>query len=78
MSLMIYEQHNVFLFLVLPSRTVDTTGTVGCGAAPDALVAAGAMAVLARGAMEAPRTVAWRATPFAVLLVIAVFMLPRW
>ena len=58
MSLMIYEQHNVFLFLVLPSRTVDTTGTVGCGAAPDALVAAGAVAVLARRGVDAPRAIA--------------------
>ena len=57
MSLMIYEQHNVFLFLVLPSRTVDTTGTIGGGAAPDALIGAGTVAVLARWGVDATRTV---------------------
>ncbi len=62
---------------VLPGRAVDAAGAVGSGAAPDALVGAGAMAVLARGRVDASGTVARRTAPFAVLLVIAVFMFPR-
>ena len=63
--------------LVLPGRTVDAAGAVGSGAAPDTLVGTGAVAVLARGRVDASGTVARRSAPFAVLLVIAMFMLPR-
>ena len=58
-----------------PGRAVITAGTVGSGAAPDALVAAGAMAVLLRWRMVAARAVARRAAPFAMLLVVAMFVL---
>ena len=44
-----------------PGRAVVAAGTVGGGAAPDALVAAGAVAVLARGRVYAARAVARRA-----------------
>ena len=40
-----------YLLLMLPGRAVITAGAVGGGAAPDALVAAGAVAVLLRGQM---------------------------
>ena len=43
---------------MLPCWAVDAAGTVGGGAAPDALVAAGTVAVLARGRVDAPRTIA--------------------
>ena len=62
---------------MLVGGAVDAAGAVGGGTAPDALVGAGAVAVLARGGVDTPRTIARRAAPFAVLLVIAVFMLPR-
>ena len=62
---------------MLAGRAVDATGAVGGGATPDALVAPGAVAVLARGGVDAPRTIARRAAPFAVLLVVAVLVLPR-
>ena len=58
-----------------PSRAVVAARAVGGGAAPDALVAAGAVAVLLRGRMVAARAVARRAAVFAMLLVIAMFML---
>ena len=63
---------------MLPGRTVDAAGAVGGGAAPDAFVGAGAMAVLASWRVDASGTVARRTAPFAVFLVIAVFVLPRW
>ena len=62
---------------MFPGRAVDAAGAVGGGAAPDALVAAGAVAVLARGRVDAARAIARRAAPLAVLLVVAVLMLPR-
>ena len=43
---------------MLAGGAVDAAGTVGGGTAPNALVTAGAMAVLARGGVDAPRTVA--------------------
>ena len=64
-----------FLFLVLAGRAVVAAGAVGGGAAPDALVAAGAVAVLFRGGIVAARAVARRTAPFAVFLVVAVLML---
>ena len=60
---------------MLSGWAVVTAGAVGGGAAPDALVAAGAVAVLLRGRMVAARAVARRAAVFAMLLVIAMFML---
>ncbi len=63
--------------LVLPGGAVVAAGAVGGGAAPDALVAAGAVAVLLRGRVVAARTVARRAAPFAVFLVVAVLVLAR-
>ena len=45
---------------MLSGRAVDATGAVGGGAAPDALVAARAVAVLARGRVDATRAVARR------------------
>ena len=42
---------------MLAGRTVDAAGTVGGGAAPDALVTAGTMTVLARGRVDAARSV---------------------
>ena len=69
-------QKFLFLLLVLAGRAVDAAGAVGGGAAPDALVAAGAVAMLARGGVDAGGTVARGAAPFAVLLVVAVFVLP--
>ena len=60
---------------MLAGRAVDAAGAVGGGAAPDALVAAGAVAVLARGRVDATRTIARRAAPLAVLLVVAVLVL---
>ena len=62
---------------MFPGRAVDAAGAVGGGAAPDALVAAGAVAVLARGRVDAARAIARRAAPLAVLLVVAVLVLPR-
>ena len=62
---------------MLAGRAVDACGAVGGGSAPDALVAAGPMAVLARGRVDASGAVARRAAPFAVLLVVAVLVLPR-
>ena len=47
-----------FSLLVLASRAVDAAGAVGGGTAPDALVGAGAVAVLARGGVDASRTIA--------------------
>ena len=44
---------HTFSLLVLAGRAVDAAGAVGGGAAPDALVAAGAVAVLARGGVYA-------------------------
>ena len=46
---------------MLPGRAVVAAGTIGGGATPDALVAAGAVAVLTRGRVDATRTEA-RAT----------------
>ena len=62
---------------MLPGRAVVAAGAVGGGAAPDALVAAGAVAVLARGGRDAAGAVARRAAPLAVLLVVAMFVFPR-
>ena len=42
---------------MLAGGAVDTAGAVGGGTAPDALVAAGAVAVFARRGMDAPRTI---------------------
>ena len=42
---------------MLAGGAVDTAGAVGGGAAPDALVGAGTVAVLARGRVDAPRTI---------------------
>ena len=44
--------------LMLAGGAVDAAGAVGGGTAPDALVGAGAVAVLARGGVDAPRTIA--------------------
>ena len=38
---------------VLPCWAVDAAGAVGGGAAPDALIAAGTVAMLARGRVDA-------------------------
>ena len=62
---------------MFPGRAVDAAGAVGGGTAPDALVGARAVAVLARGRVEASGAIRRRAAPFAVLLVVMVFMLPR-
>ena len=43
---------------MLAGRAVDAAGAVGGGTAPDALVGAGAVAVLARGRVDAPRAIA--------------------
>ena len=43
---------------MFPGRAVDAAGTVGGGAAPDALVGAMAVAVLPRRRVDATRTVA--------------------
>ena len=42
---------------MLAGRAVDAAGAVGGGAAPDALVAAGTVAVLARRGVNAARTI---------------------
>ena len=55
-------------------RTVAETGAVGGGATPDALVAAGAVAVLLRGRMVATRAVARRAAVFAMLFIVAMLV----
>ena len=57
---------------------MEASGTVSGGTAPDALVAARAVTMLARGRVEASGAVRRRTAPFAVFLIIAVFMLPRW
>ena len=62
---------------MLAGRTVDAAGTVGGGAAPDALVAAGAVTVLARRGVNTSRAVARRAAPFTVILVVAMLVLTR-
>ena len=59
------------------SRGVDAAGAVGRRTAPDALVAAGAVAMLTRWGMDTTRAITRRTAPFAVLLVVAVFMLSR-
>ena len=56
---------------------MDATGAVRGRAAPDALVRAGAMAMLARRGMNAARAVGRRAAPLAVLLVVTMLVLPR-
>ena len=56
---------------------MDAAGAVRGRAAPDALVRARAVAVLARGGMDTPRTVGRRATPLAVLLIVTMLVLPR-
>ena len=43
---------------MLTNRTVDAAGAVGGRTAPDALVAAGTVAVFARWGVDAPRTIA--------------------
>ena len=43
---------------MLAGRAVDATGAVGGGTTPDALVAAGTVAVFARWGVDAPRTIA--------------------
>ena len=63
------------LFFVAASWAVNAAGASGSGAAPNALVGAGAMAVLARGRMDAARAIRRRAAPLAVLLVVTVFVL---
>ena len=60
-----------------PSGAVDATGAVRGRAAPDALVRARAVAVLALRGMDAPRAVGQRTAPLAVLLVITMFVLAR-
>ena len=47
------DEASFTLLLVLAGRAVNAAGAVGCGAAPDALVATGAVAVLARGGVYA-------------------------
>ena len=42
---------------MLAGRAVDATGAVGGGATPDALVAPGAVAVLARGGVDTTRAI---------------------
>ena len=42
---------------MLAGRAVDAAGAVGGGAAPDALVGARTVAVLARRGVDAPRTI---------------------
>ena len=63
---------------MLAGRAVDAAGAVGGGAAPDALVAAGAVAMFLRGRMIAARAVGGRAAPFAMLLIVAMLVLLRW
>ena len=65
------------LLLMLPGRAVDTARAVGGGTAPDALIGAGTVAVLARWGVDASRAVARRTAPFAMLLVIAMFVFAR-
>ena len=43
---------------MLAGGAVVAAGAVGGGATPDALVGTGAMAVLARGRVDAPRAIA--------------------
>ena len=62
---------------MLAGRAVEASGAVSGGTAPDALVAARAVTMLACGRVEASGAVRRRTAPFAVLLVVAVFMLPR-
>ena len=59
---------------MLPGRAVVAAGAVGGGAAPDALVAARAVAMLLRGRMVASRAVARRAAVFAMLLIVAMLV----
>ena len=42
---------------MLAGGAVDATGAVGGGAAPDALVGAGTVTVLARRGVDAPRSI---------------------
>ena len=60
-----------------PGWAVDAAGAVRGRAAPDALVRAGAVAMLPRRAMDAARTVGRRTAPLAVLLVVTMFVLLR-
>ena len=60
---------------MLSGRAVVATGAGGGGAAPDAFVAAGTMAMLLRGRMVAARAVARRAAPLTVLLVVTMLVL---
>ena len=62
---------------MLSGRAVDASGAVSGGAAPDALVGTGAMAMLARWGMDAGGPIGRRTAPFAMLLVIAMFVLAR-
>ena len=56
---------------------VDAAGAVGGRAAPNALVRAGAMPMLARRRMKAAQTVGRRTAPLAVFLVVSMLMLAR-
>ena len=58
-------------------RAVDAAGAGRGRAAPDAFVRARAVAVLARGGMDTPRTVGRRAAPLTVLLIVTMLVLPR-
>ena len=60
-----------------PGRAVDAAGAVRGRTAPDALVRAGAVAMLARRGMDTARAVGRRAAPLAVLFVVTVLMLAR-
>ena len=56
---------------------VDAAGAARSRAAPDALVRAGSVTVLARRGMNATRTITRRAAPFAVLLIVTMLVLLR-
>ena len=73
----VYWSCFVMLSLLMAARGgVGAARAVGRRAAPDALVAARAMPVQPVRTIRAPMSVAGRAAPFAVLLVIAMFMNP--
>ena len=67
----------VFSLFVPAGRAVDAAGAIRGRTAPNALVRAGAMTVLARGRMDATRPVGRRTAPLAVLLVVTMLVLLR-
>ena len=63
---------------MLAGGAVDAARAIGGRAAPNALVSAGAVAVLTRGRMDTTRAIRPGATPFTPRLVVAMLVFASW